>query len=98
MNYLLRKSGVFVVYMGVNVSIESLEYYCTYHPADELYFHLLTNFTKLDQATYLEKLSTSFNQKKIFCSGASLEKLPILPHNVKFLGSATEFLAYANGI
>lgn len=98
MNYLLRKAGVFVIYMGVNSSLEALEYYCQYHPVDELYFHLLTNFTKVDQSTYLELLADKFPKKKIFCSGASLEKLVILPANVKYLSSGKEILAYANGL
>jgi len=96
MQYLLRKNRVPHVYLGADIKLEVLDYYCRHQPASQLYFHIITNLTRLDINEYLQKLSDHFSNKEIFCSGVSLNAVDNPPGNVRILRKSEELRQFAN--
>jgi DNA-binding transcriptional MerR regulator len=95
MSYLLKKNGIPFVYMGSAISIETLSFYCRHQSATELYFHLITNLTKCDIDSYLQKLADTFPDKQIFCSGVACNASVRVPKNVKILMTDEELMEYS---
>lgn len=95
MHYLLRKNGVRSVYLGSSVSIETIQLYCSQHTVSEMYFHLITNLTRLDIDEYMLQLSTSFADKQIHCSGNACNVCTESYRNIHVLKSDDELLRYA---
>jgi DNA-binding transcriptional MerR regulator len=72
-NYMLRKHGWRVLYLGVANTFQELEEAARVPGVKYLYFHLITNFTGLSIDDYLEKLRKAFPDKIILASGKGIE-------------------------
>ena len=94
--WLLKKNQFSQVYLGTNVDIDTLKYYCKVRHVTDLYFHLITNLIRIDIQDYIEELSKSFPQKKIICSGKFTECLERIPKNVLVLKAQSEILNLLN--
>ncbi|RYF87150.1 MAG: MerR family transcriptional regulator [Chitinophagaceae bacterium] len=73
LNYLLRKNGWKVLYLGANIKIDDLKEVGKLPGIEYLYLHLITNFTGLHIDDYLEVLRKTFPDKKILASGRGIE-------------------------
>lgn len=98
MHYLLKKHGSHIVYMGTEVSIETLQQYYQCHKASHLYFHLITHLGNTELPDYLACLTEKLHGIKIVVSGPAFKgKEDELPPAVKCLRSMTEMLGFAKG-
>jgi DNA-binding transcriptional MerR regulator len=73
-NYLLRKSGWRVLYLGANIKIADLKEAAALPGISYLYLHLITNFTGFMIDDYFESLRKTFPGKTIIASGKGLEQ------------------------
>lgn len=73
-NYLLRKRGWRVLYLGANIKLDDLKEAASLPGIRYLYLHLITNFTGLDIDDYFETLRKTFPDKIIVASGKCTEK------------------------
>ncbi len=71
-NYMLRKNGWRVIYLGINVGLDELKEAAKIPGIRYLYLHLITNFTGLSLDDYLESLRKTFPDKIIFASGKGI--------------------------
>lgn len=74
-NYLLRKNGWGVVYLGVNITKEILKQLSDNQKIRYLFLHLITNFTGWEADGYFEDLRKSFPDKTIIATGAAIHQL-----------------------
>jgi methanogenic corrinoid protein MtbC1 len=73
-NYLLRKQGWRVLYLGVNVKLDELKEAAQVPGIGYLYLHLITNFTGISIDDYFESLRKTFPDKIIVASGKGIEQ------------------------
>jgi DNA-binding transcriptional MerR regulator len=71
-NYMLRKNGWRVIYLGINVGLDELKEAAKIPGIRYLYLHLITNFTGLSLDDYFETLRKTFPDKIIFASGKGI--------------------------
>lgn len=71
-NYLLRKNGWRVLYLGVNTTFEDLKEAAGIKGIRYLYLHLITNFTGFSLDDYFETLRKTFPDKIILASGKGI--------------------------
>jgi DNA-binding transcriptional MerR regulator len=90
--YLLRKSGISYVYFGRNVGLEELKDLAGYQHFDQLYFHLITNFTRQRLDNYLTELHRAFPSCEVYFSGLKPEFQ--LPQNTYFLETPASILSF----
>lgn len=93
--YLMKKNYISTSYLGPNVNFDTLQKYCEAQPFSHLYFHLITFLSAQDIAAYLEKLSSMFPRKEIFCSGTI--RTDKIPKNVHVLKTPEQMIAFASG-
>lgn len=94
-NYFLRKYQNRTIYFGVNVQLESLEYYLQYQPANSLYTHVLTKLTNDGVENYMELLCKKFPNKNIVLSGPAAKCIQQPPANLHIIRSIDEMIAFA---
>jgi len=93
-NYLIKKSGYKVIYLGQSVPFEDLVEVSGKHKVDYLFTSITTPLTRKKYAEYIHQLSTSFKSQKIYITGYQTHEHPVdLPENVLLAGSPTEFMA-----
>lgn len=73
LNYLLRKNGWKVLYLGKNIKLADLKEAAKLPGIRYLYLHLITNFTGFHIDDYFENLRKTFPDKTIFASGKGIE-------------------------
>ena len=73
-NYLLRKRGWRVLYLGANTTLADLKEAAQVPGIRYLYLHLITNFTGISIDDYFESLRKSFPDKIILASGKGIER------------------------
>jgi DNA-binding transcriptional MerR regulator len=73
-NYLLRKNGWRVLYLGANVTLEDLKEAARIRGIRYLYLHLITNFTGFSIDDYFETLRKTFPDKIILASGKGINQ------------------------
>jgi MerR family transcriptional regulator, light-induced transcriptional regulator len=73
-NYLLRKRGWRVLYLGINIKLDDLKEAARIPGIRYLYLHLITNFTGLSIDDYFETLRKTFPDKTIVASGKGVEQ------------------------
>ncbi len=73
-NYLLRKHGWRVLYLGANVKLNDLKEVAQVPGIRVLYLHLITNFTGISIDDYFESLRKTFPDKIICASGKGIEQ------------------------
>ncbi|HTS42782.1 MAG TPA: MerR family transcriptional regulator [Puia sp.] len=93
MHYLLKKNKTRSVYLGKNISIDELQYYCHHQPATHLYFHLITRPGRFEPDQYIKKLSALFPGKQIVVSG--FQTTGESQSNLRFLKNEEEMFAFA---
>lgn len=72
-NYLLRKNGWRVLYLGVSSKLEDIKEAARLPGVRYLYLHLITNFTGFSIDDYFETLRKTFPDQIIVASGKGLE-------------------------
>lgn len=95
-HFLLKKNGHKVVYLGSDVSIESIETCSKLIEFTHVFFHLVTNLTSKNANEYLHELSERFQDKKIVMSGIEVEKITEIPGNAQLLRSLDEMLKFTS--
>lgn len=73
-NYLMRKHGWRVLYLGPNASMGDVKEAAAVKGIRFLYLHLITNFTGVSLDDYFETLRKSFPDKTILASGNGIEQ------------------------
>lgn len=73
-NYMLRKRGWRVLYLGINVKLDDLKEVAQLPGIRYLYLHLISNFTGLSMDDYFEVLRKTFPDKTLVASGKGIEK------------------------
>lgn len=86
-NYLLKKYGWNVIYLGCNVITDILLQLKATTDITGFYTHIITNFTGFIIDDYFEALSHTFPDKKIIASGAAVTSMQRNFVNVTVLAS-----------
>ncbi len=94
-HYLLKKNGDGIMYCGPNTSQNSLALITNERPVSHLYFHLITNLTRVDINEYVEVLSRRYLEKQIVISGPKVKDINRMDSNVRLLKSQEEINAFA---
>ncbi|MEJ7740779.1 MAG: MerR family transcriptional regulator [Chitinophagaceae bacterium] len=90
MQYILRKHGIKTVYLGCNICLKELVYYCKHKPVTHLYFHLITNFIHKEPEEYLKCLQENLGSKNIIASGPALRD--VLVTGIRIIRSLEEMM------
>jgi len=69
MQYMLKKEGVPIIYLGKNVPLSMIQQVCDQQPCTQLYFQIIPNLDKCDMHEYLKTFSGMFPDKEIVFSG-----------------------------
>jgi MerR family transcriptional regulator, light-induced transcriptional regulator len=93
-SYLLKKFGKPFIYCGANTTLEELKAISAQTNIDELYFHLITNFTGRSIDDYISLLIHTFPSKKILMSGPLAFKVTLKSDNCLLLTSLARSLNY----
>ena len=75
LNYLLKKNGWEVIYLGKNVKLDMIEQLTRNKEIKYLYVHVITNFTGMLLDDYMEDLCKSHLNKKIIVSGMATTQI-----------------------
>lgn len=87
-NYLIRKRGHNVVYLGQNVPINDLIEVERIRPSDYMLTSFITSLTECNLLGYLYQITDSYPEKKVFVTGEQAEAMAEnLPENIKYLDS-----------
>jgi len=98
-NYMIRKRGHRVIYLGPNVPFNDLVEIDRFKPSDYLMTSIITAISQIDLKKYLQKLSLSFPEKTIYVSGEQLSLYTDkFPENIKYLASPQNLAAELNYI
>lgn len=93
-NYLLRKRGHRVIYLGPSVPFNDLIEIDYIKPADYLLTSFITATAYTDLKEYLQKLAQQFSRKTIYITGEQIASYPDrLPDRVKYLASPQNLIA-----
>ncbi len=92
-NYLIKKVGQSVIYLGSSVPLEDLSKTTEVIKPDYLFTAITTSIKGMDIHTYMEELSKKFTDQKIFITGLQVrQKEDIsLPPNVEEVHSPLKF-------
>jgi DNA-binding transcriptional MerR regulator len=93
-NYLVKKAGMKVIYLGQSVPFEDLIEVSSKQKIDYLFTSITTPLTLKKYSDYIHQLSTAFPDKIVYINGYQTHEYKIeLPVNVKLAGNPTDFLA-----
>ncbi len=92
LNYLLRKRGHRVVYLGAMLPISSVVSMQKIKPTDYLVTSVLGSMAEDELQEYSQELAKEFKDTTIFFTGNQAQSLKKNPKNVKVVASATEFI------
>jgi MerR family transcriptional regulator, light-induced transcriptional regulator len=97
-NYLLKKQGYPVLYLGADVPLDDTRYVTYQKDPAFLYLHLTSFPSRLQLEKYLLNLSSAAPNASILISGSVVaEYKKTVPSNVKFLHSLEEVVEMVNG-
>jgi DNA-binding transcriptional MerR regulator len=92
-NYLIRKKGHRVIYLGQNIPINDLKEVENIKHADYILTSFITSFIDCDIVNYLKTLTGIFPNKTIYLTGDQVASIKnTLPGNIKYLNSPNELL------
>ncbi|NJN78687.1 MAG: MerR family transcriptional regulator [Saprospiraceae bacterium] len=92
-NYLLRKQGNYVIYLGQNIPFIDLEAVFKIHHPEYIFTMFSGTFLKEPVQDYLKKLTVSFPNTQVLVSGYQVLAYPIkLPENVSIIESFDHFI------
>jgi MerR family transcriptional regulator, light-induced transcriptional regulator len=93
-NYLVKKAGMKVIYLGQSVPFEDLIEVSSKQKIDYLFTSITTPLTLKKYSEYIHQLSAAFPDKIVYINGYQTHEFKIeLPLNVRLAGKPTEFLA-----
>jgi DNA-binding transcriptional MerR regulator len=95
-HYLLKKNGNVVINFGSNTSSDLVKAYLEKNEANQIFIHLITNFTYQRPEVYVESLLADFPKQEIIASGPLFRDVVLESPRVKFLRSLEEMLAYTS--
>jgi len=92
-NYLIKKSGQSVIYLGSSVPLEDLYKTAEVIQPDYMFTAITTSIKGMELNTYIQELSKNFPQQKIFITGLQVrEKGDVfLPSNIEQVSSPLKF-------
>ncbi len=91
-NFLLKKNGHKVVYLGQSVPFRDVEEVVRVRNVDYLFTYFVAALSKLELPEYIQKMSESFPDKKIFVTGLQVQGDYIkLPKNIRFVKNTESF-------
>ena len=96
-NYLLRKNGWLVIYLGVNVHKELVQQIISSKELDYVFVHQLTNLSGWEADIYFEDFCKTFPSKKIVAAGAVVQQLQRSFINLTVLKSDKDVYAFIEG-
>lgn len=99
LNFLLKKRGVKVLYIGANVPLKDVEYVAKFKKPDLLYSHLTSVAHNFNFDRFLNNMHQRIPEVPLVISGpltAGYRKN--IPSNVIFKKSLSEVLEYINGL
>ena len=96
-NYLLKKNGWNLVYLGSNITKDVLKQFTANEDLQYLFLHLITNFTGWDADTYFEDLCRSFPTKTIVATGAVVGEVQRRFVNLILLKSDKDIYEFIQG-
>lgn len=97
MQYLIRKAGHAVIYLGQNVPLVNLKNVFDLHPIDYLVSSFTSNFTKEEVADFFKEFEQMYGKKNLLLGGASLSNSKsLLPPNATFIKSIADFADLIN--
>lgn len=98
-NYMLRKRGHKVIYLGSNVPFNNLIEIDRIKPSHFLLTYFITAIPYKDLKEYLHRISQSFPEKIIYISGEQISfYTDKLPKNIKYLASPQNLVSELNFI
>lgn len=92
MNYVLKKRGQKVVYLGSMLPLDSLIAIEKIKPSDYIVTSIVASMEKDEVEQYLEKLSRALPKKNLFITGKQTEYISYTSKNIKALPSITQFI------
>jgi DNA-binding transcriptional MerR regulator len=91
-NYLIKKSGHSVIYLGSSVPYSDLLETSKLIQPDYLFTSITATFDRRELISYINNLSESFSKQTIFVTGLKIQEEDIeLPVNVETISSPLEF-------
>jgi MerR family transcriptional regulator, light-induced transcriptional regulator len=94
LNYLLRKNGWGVIYLGSNAKLDTLQQLTNKNNIQYLFLNQITNFTHYDADDYFEILCRTFHDKKIIASGSIVQNVQRTFTNLILLRSDKEIIDF----
>ena len=98
MNYLLRKRGHKVVYLGAILPINSLISMIKLKPCDYIVTSIVGSMEEEELKEYAIELSKEFPDKNIFLTGSQAQTLQKAPKNIKVLETVKDFIKIVDRI
>lgn len=93
-SYLIRKNGYKVIYLGTSVPLDSVLEIEKYISVNYLVTTVKTSKTAFEIQSYLQTISTFFDDKRIYLLGSQLiQDMPKLPSNIITPESLADFKA-----
>ncbi len=91
-NYLIKKNGYKVVYLGQSVPFSDVEEVVRVRKVDYLFTYFVAALNKQELPEYIQKLSAAFPGKKIFVTGLQIrDEEIVLPKNIFFVKNTEAF-------
>jgi MerR family transcriptional regulator, light-induced transcriptional regulator len=94
LNYLLRKNGWGVVYLGSNAKLDVLQQFTGNPNLGYLFLHQITNFSHYDADDYFEVLTKTFPGKKVVATGTIVQEVQRTFTNLSLLKSDKEIIDF----
>ncbi|HEU0109823.1 MAG TPA: MerR family transcriptional regulator [Flavisolibacter sp.] len=95
-NYLLRKNNWSTIYLGKNVKLDELDPIIQLPGINNIYLHVLTNFTGFEIDDYLETVCRKYPDKRIIASGESVQKSQRSFTNLSLLNTDRQIYDFIN--
>ena len=93
-HYLFKKHNKEVIYLGTNVSIDTLKDFCDEKKHGELFFNIITNFTGFSIDEYLMILCETFPAQKIIMTGPLTNDITVRMPNCTLLTSLEQVIDF----
>jgi DNA-binding transcriptional MerR regulator len=94
LNYLLRKNGWGILYLGSNVNLSVLQQFTSHENLQYIFLHQITNFTHYNADDYFELLYRNFPNKKIIATGSIVQEVQRTFTNLTLLKSDKEIMDF----
>jgi hypothetical protein len=94
-NYLFRKENIPTVYLGVNITFETLRFYLDQKPVDYVFTHVITHFNDEELDDYLCQLCNAYPKIKFLVSGPASSCIKKSPTNLAVLHTIDDMLNFA---